>query len=111
MGVVGRRHRRRGRARRPAHRARARVAVLERMPILFEHGRARRPALGTRARRAETATHVRTDRVTRHAVTYSLGVADLASYTLDNKVAVIHMDDGKANALSRPMIDAISAAL
>jgi enoyl-CoA hydratase len=38
-------------------------------------------------------------------------VADLASYTLDNKVAVIQMDDGKANALSRPMIDALLAAL
>lgn len=38
-------------------------------------------------------------------------MADLASYTLDNKVAVIQMDDGKANALSRPMIDALLAAL
>ena len=38
-------------------------------------------------------------------------MADLASYTLDNKVAVVQMDDGKANALSRPMIDALVAAL
>jgi enoyl-CoA hydratase len=38
-------------------------------------------------------------------------VADLATYTLDNKVAVIQMDDGKANALSKAMIDAVSAAL
>ncbi len=38
-------------------------------------------------------------------------MADLASYTLDNKVAVIQMDDGKANALSRPMIDAVTDGL
>jgi enoyl-CoA hydratase len=38
-------------------------------------------------------------------------VADLVNYTLDNKVAVVTMDDGKANALSRPMIDAVGAAL
>lgn len=38
-------------------------------------------------------------------------MADLASYSLENKVAVIHMDDGKANALSKPMIDALLAAL
>ena len=38
-------------------------------------------------------------------------MADLASYTLDNKVAVVQMDDGKANALSRPMIDALVASL
>lgn len=38
-------------------------------------------------------------------------MTDLATYTLDNKVAVIQMDDGKANALSRPMIDAITASL
>lgn len=38
-------------------------------------------------------------------------MADLASYSLDNKIAVIQMDDGKANALSRDMIDAVSAAL
>jgi enoyl-CoA hydratase len=38
-------------------------------------------------------------------------VADLVSYALDNKVAVVTMDDGKANALSRSMIDALTAAL
>jgi enoyl-CoA hydratase len=38
-------------------------------------------------------------------------VADLVSYTLDNKVAVLTMDDGKANAISRPMIDALGAAV
>lgn len=38
-------------------------------------------------------------------------MADLVSYSLDNKVAVVTMDDGKANALSRPMIDAIGEAL
>lgn len=36
---------------------------------------------------------------------------DLVSYTLENNVAVVQMDDGKANALSRPMIDALGAAL
>jgi enoyl-CoA hydratase len=44
-------------------------------------------------------------------MTYSPAVADLVSYSLDNKVAVVTMDDGKANALSRPMIDAVTAAL
>jgi len=38
-------------------------------------------------------------------------VTEIVSYTLDNKVAVVTMDDGKANALSRPMIDAVGAAL
>jgi enoyl-CoA hydratase len=38
-------------------------------------------------------------------------VPELVSYSLDNKVAVLQMDDGKANALSRPMIDALDAAL
>ncbi len=36
---------------------------------------------------------------------------DVLSYTLDQKVAVIRMDDGKANALSVPMIDGLLAAL
>lgn len=35
---------------------------------------------------------------------------ELVSYTLENKVAVVTMDDGKANALSRAMIDAVDAA-
>lgn len=34
-----------------------------------------------------------------------------ATYSLEGKVAVIRMDDGKANALSRPMIEALLAAL
>lgn len=34
-----------------------------------------------------------------------------ATYSLEDKVAVIRMDDGKANALSRPMIEALLAAL
>jgi enoyl-CoA hydratase len=38
-------------------------------------------------------------------------VSDPLSYQLDNKLAVIQMDDGKANALSKPMIDALLAAL
>lgn len=38
-------------------------------------------------------------------------MAELVSYTLENKVAVLQMDDGKANALSREMIDALTAAL
>lgn len=38
-------------------------------------------------------------------------MSELVSYNLDNKVAVVQMDDGKANALSRPMIDALGAAL
>lgn len=33
------------------------------------------------------------------------------TYQLENKVAVIQMDDGKANALSKPMIDALIASL
>ncbi|MBL0214149.1 MAG: crotonase/enoyl-CoA hydratase family protein [Myxococcales bacterium] len=36
---------------------------------------------------------------------------DVLSYTLDQKVAVIRMDDGKANALSVAMIDGLLAAL
>lgn len=36
---------------------------------------------------------------------------ELVSYTLDNKTAIITMDDGKANALSVPMLDAVMAAL
>jgi enoyl-CoA hydratase len=36
---------------------------------------------------------------------------DVLSYTLDQKVAVIRMDDGKANALSVDMIDGLLAAL
>jgi enoyl-CoA hydratase len=42
---------------------------------------------------------------------YSACVADLVSYTLDDKVAVLQMDDGKANALSRSMLDALGHAL
>jgi enoyl-CoA hydratase len=38
-------------------------------------------------------------------------VSEPLTYQLDNKVAVIQMDDGKANALSRPMIDGVIAAL
>ena len=36
---------------------------------------------------------------------------DLVSYSLEAKVATVVMDDGKANALSKPMIDALIAAL
>jgi enoyl-CoA hydratase len=36
---------------------------------------------------------------------------ELASYSLQGTTAVIRMDDGKANALSREMIDAVLAAL
>lgn len=36
---------------------------------------------------------------------------DVLSYTLDQKIAIIRMDDGKANALSVPMIDGLLAAL
>ncbi len=36
---------------------------------------------------------------------------DVLTYTLDQKVAVIRMDDGKANALSVAMIDALLDAL
>jgi enoyl-CoA hydratase len=38
-------------------------------------------------------------------------MSDLVSYTLENKVAVVQMDDGKANALSKAMIEALDAAL
>jgi len=38
-------------------------------------------------------------------------VAEPVSYVLENKVAVITMDDGKANALSNTMIDALLGAL
>lgn len=38
-------------------------------------------------------------------------VSDLVSYNLEGKTAVITMDDGKANALSMAMIDALLAAL
>lgn len=38
-------------------------------------------------------------------------MADLVNYTLENKVAVVRMDDGKANALSKPMIEALLEAL
>jgi enoyl-CoA hydratase len=33
------------------------------------------------------------------------------TYTLEDKVAIVQMDDGKANALSKTMIDALLAAL
>ena len=35
----------------------------------------------------------------------------LVSYTLENQVAIVAMDDGKANALSKPMIAELLAAL
>jgi enoyl-CoA hydratase len=38
-------------------------------------------------------------------------MTDIVSYTLEATTAVIRMDDGKANALSDAMIDALSAAL
>jgi enoyl-CoA hydratase len=38
-------------------------------------------------------------------------VPELLTYHLENKLAVIQMDDGKANALSQPMIDALIAAV
>ncbi|MBL9017430.1 MAG: crotonase/enoyl-CoA hydratase family protein [Myxococcales bacterium] len=38
-------------------------------------------------------------------------MGDICSYALDGKIAVITMDDGKANALSVEMIDALLAAL
>jgi enoyl-CoA hydratase len=44
-------------------------------------------------------------------LTYSRAVADLVSYSVENNVAVVTMDDGKANALSLPMIEAVIAAL
>jgi enoyl-CoA hydratase len=36
---------------------------------------------------------------------------ELVSYALEDKVAIVRMDDGKANALSKEMIDALLAAL
>ena len=36
---------------------------------------------------------------------------DLLAYTLEDKIATVVMDDGKANALSKPMIEALLAAL
>ncbi len=38
-------------------------------------------------------------------------MAEPLTYSLEDKVAVVRMDDGKANALSREMIDALIAAL
>jgi enoyl-CoA hydratase len=38
-------------------------------------------------------------------------MAEPLTYSLEDKVAVVCMDDGKANALSREMIDALIAAL
>ena len=38
-------------------------------------------------------------------------MADLVSYALANNVAVVTMDDGKANALSMAMLDELDAAL
>lgn len=38
-------------------------------------------------------------------------MSDPLTYHLENKLAVVQMDDGKVNALSRPMIDALLAAL
>lgn len=39
------------------------------------------------------------------------GMPDLVSYTAEGSTAIVKMDDGKANALSLPMIDALLAAL
>ena len=36
---------------------------------------------------------------------------ELLTYHLENKLAIIQMDDGKANALSKPMIDELFAAV
>ena len=36
---------------------------------------------------------------------------ELVSYALEGKTAIVQMDDGKANALSQPMIDAVTGAL
>src|SRR5262245_16538636 len=36
---------------------------------------------------------------------------DLVRYSLDDQVAVLHVDDGKANALSHQMLGAINAQL
>ncbi len=38
-------------------------------------------------------------------------MADLVSYSLDGKLAIVTMDDGKANALSIPMIQSVRDAL
>ncbi len=38
-------------------------------------------------------------------------MADLVKYEVQNEVAVLHMDDGKANALSPAMSKAIDGAL
>jgi len=38
-------------------------------------------------------------------------VTDILTYTLENKIALVHMDDGKANALSDAMISALLGAL
>jgi enoyl-CoA hydratase len=38
-------------------------------------------------------------------------MSELVKYHLEGKVAVVEMDDGKANALSDAMIDAVTAAL
>lgn len=38
-------------------------------------------------------------------------MAEPLAYHLEDQLAVIQMDDGKANALSRPMIDALLAAM
>jgi enoyl-CoA hydratase len=38
-------------------------------------------------------------------------MSELARYRLEGKIAVVEMDDGKANALSDAMIDAVAAAL
>ncbi len=38
-------------------------------------------------------------------------MSDLVNYTLEGSTAVLRMDDGKANALSDAMIDALQAAL
>jgi enoyl-CoA hydratase len=38
-------------------------------------------------------------------------MAELLTYSLEDKVAIVRMDDGKANALSQQMIDALLAAL
>lgn len=59
----------------------------------------------------ESAAHGRVGGVVRRALTYSRRVADLVSYSVENNVAVLQMDDGKANALSLAMIDALLAAL
>jgi enoyl-CoA hydratase len=38
-------------------------------------------------------------------------VTDILNYTLENKIALVHMDDGKANALSDAMIAALLGAV